>query len=171
MVPIVAALLQQGLGLLGNAILAKGKDVVEKKLGVTIPDDPMQLTSPKLVELKQAEMKHEEVLRELAIRQQENEIKAEAAGQQQVTARWQSDMTSDSWLSKNVRPMTLIYWTVAITLLVILDSLDYKFKVKNAWIELIEASYMVILAAYFIGRTVQHLGVTHAKKRAGSVST
>ena len=164
MVPIVAALLQQGLGLLGNAVLAKGKDVVEKKLGVTIPDDPLQLTSPKLVELKQAEMRHEEVLRELAIKQQENELKAEAAGQQQVSNRWKYDMTSDSWLSKNVRPLTLVYWTLAISLLIVLDSIELKFNIKNAWIELIEASYMVILAAYFVGRTVQHLGARHAKK-------
>ena len=88
------------------------------------------------------------------------EIAAEAEkhASAQVTERWRFDMTSDSWLSKNVRPLTLVYWTVAITVLILLDSLLEAFEVKAAWIELIETSYTIVLAAYFVGRTVQHLG-------------
>lgn len=69
--PIVAGLLQvlasKGMGLLASAIEAKGKDFVESKIGVKIPDDASQLTADKLMELKMAEMEHEETLLGLAI--------------------------------------------------------------------------------------------------------
>jgi hypothetical protein len=60
--PLLTTLAQAGLGILGNAILAKGKDVVEEKLGVKIPDNPADLNEGKLTELAQAQMKHQEYL-------------------------------------------------------------------------------------------------------------
>ena len=74
MVPIVAALLQQGLSILGNAVLAKGKDVVEEKLGVKLPDGEKPLSPEQVVLLKQAEMKHEEWLIDADIRRNEQEL-------------------------------------------------------------------------------------------------
>ena len=71
---------------------------------------------------------------------------------QEVSKRWQSDMTSDSWLSKNVRPLTLIYLTLATTIYIVLDSLDISFKIDNAWIELLKTLLVTIYVAYFGSR-------------------
>ena len=150
MLPIVAALAEKGLSLLADAVMAKGQQVVEEKLGV-------KLEHAKPEELRRLEIEHEEFLVTAAIDQKKLDLEAEKAAQGAVTDRWKADMTSDSWWSKNIRPLTLAYWTVAITLLVLLDSLLESFKVKQAWIDLIETSYTIVLAAYFVGRTVQHV--------------
>ncbi len=55
-----------------------------------------------------------------------------------VSKRWDSDMKSDSWLSKNTRPLTLIYLTVITTLYIILDSLDIAIDIDSSWVELIK---------------------------------
>lgn len=76
--PVLATLAQNGLGLLVNAITAKGKDVVEKTLGIEIPDEASSLTPELLVQLKTKEMEHEEFLLDAAIKKQEVDLKAEA---------------------------------------------------------------------------------------------
>jgi hypothetical protein len=80
--PLLAKLAQEGLSTLGNAILAKGKDVVEEKLGVKIPDDPAKLTPALLQQLQIRTMEHEEFLLTAGIQKVEEERKqfeAEAA--------------------------------------------------------------------------------------------
>lgn len=153
---LIKSLVANGLGTLAGAVAAKGKEYIEDKIGVKIPDTPAGLTDEKLLELKKAEFAHEEFLIEAGLREKEMEIKAEMEAQKQVTERWRFDMTSDSWLSKNIRPLTLAYWTVAISILIVLDSTLSAFNIKQAWIDLIETSYSIVLAAYFVGRTVQH---------------
>ena len=71
---------------------------------------------------------------------------------QEVSKRWDSDMTSDSWLSKNVRPITLIYLTLATTIYIVLDSLQIDFKIDEAWIELLKTLLVTIYVAYFGSR-------------------
>ncbi len=71
---------------------------------------------------------------------------------QGVTDRWKSDMASDSWLSKNTRPLTLIFLTVMMTLFVILDSSENKFIVKNEFIDLLKYLLVTVYAAYFGSR-------------------
>ena len=71
---------------------------------------------------------------------------------QGVTDRWQSDMTSDSWLSKNTRPLTLIFLTVMMTLFVVLDSSAIDFTVKNEFIDLLKYLLVTVYAAYFGSR-------------------
>ncbi len=71
---------------------------------------------------------------------------------QEVSKRWQSDMTSDSWLSKNVRPITLIYLTLATTIYIVLDSLNIAFDIDEAWIELLKTILVTIHCAYFGSR-------------------
>ena len=71
---------------------------------------------------------------------------------QEVSKRWQSDMTSDSWLSKNVRPLTLIYLTLATTIYIVLDSLNIAFDIDQAWIELLKTLLVTIYVAYFGSR-------------------
>mgnify|MGYP003142733324 CR=1 FL=1 len=69
-----------------------------------------------------------------------------------VSQRWQADMNSDSWLSKNTRPLTLIYLTVITTLYIILDSLDIAFDIDSAWVELLKTLLVTIYVAYFGSR-------------------
>jgi hypothetical protein len=121
MIPIVASLLgtlaQNGLGLLSSAIQAKGKQVVENTLGVKIPDNPHQRTLASC----ELQYEHEERLLELGIEKAKMELaeldllaKAAQSDADNVTDRWQADMSSDSWLSKNIRPMSLIaiFWLI-----------------------------------------------------------
>lgn len=71
---------------------------------------------------------------------------------QEVSKRWESDMKSDSWLSKNTRPMTLIYLTVVTSLYIILDSLDIAFDIDESWVELLKTLLVTIYVAYFGSR-------------------
>jgi hypothetical protein len=71
---------------------------------------------------------------------------------QEVTKRWDSDMKSDSWLSKNTRPLTLIYLTVITSLYIILDSLDIAFEIDESWVELLKTLLVTIYVAYFGSR-------------------
>ncbi len=73
--PLLAKLASSGLDMLGNAIMAKGKEVVEEKLGVKIPDDPAKLTPELLQQLQIRSMEHEEFLVDAGIRQRDQEIK------------------------------------------------------------------------------------------------
>ena len=71
---------------------------------------------------------------------------------QEVSKRWDSDMKSDSWLSKNTRPMTLIYLTVVTSLYIILDSLDIAFDIDESWVELLKTLLVTIYVSYFGSR-------------------
>jgi len=71
---------------------------------------------------------------------------------QSISDRWQYDMKSDSWLSKNTRPLALIYLTVCMTLYIILDSLQMAFDMKEVWIELLQTLLVTVYVAYFGSR-------------------
>lgn len=161
MIPIFASLLttlaENGLGLLSSAIQAKGKEVVENTLGVKIPDAP---TPEDVAKLRQLQYDHEEKLIELGIKKAELEQKeleallaAQTNQENNVTGRWTADMTSDSWLSKNIRPMTLIYLLGAYTLFALLDGSGYK--IAEAYVTLLGQWGMLVMTAYFGGRTVE----------------
>lgn len=153
MVPIVAALMEAGLGMLGNAVLAKGKAVVEDKLGIKLPEGDKPLDASQVVELKRAEMAHEEWLIDAAIRKEQQANEAEKTAQTAVTTRWQADMLSDSWLSKNIRPLVLIYLLVVYTVLSLASGVS--FNVTQAYVELLAQMLMLVMGAYFAGRTVE----------------
>ena len=74
-----------------------------------------------------------------------------------VTARWQSDMNSDSWLSKNVRPLVLVFVIACTMLLVFIDSGSIKFDVEEKWTDLLQLTLITIIGAYFGGRSVEKL--------------
>lgn len=161
MIPIAAALLttlaQSGLGLLSSAIQAKGKQVVEEKLGVKISDNP---TPAEVENLRQLQYDHEERLLELGIekaRIEQEELKALLAAQanqeDNVSKRWQADMASDSWLSKNVRPGTLVYLLTAYLIFALLDGAGYK--ISESYVSLLGQWGMLVMTAYFGGRTVE----------------
>lgn len=71
---------------------------------------------------------------------------------QEVSKRWESDMKSDSWLSKNTRPLTLIYLTVVTSIYILLDALDIAFDIDQSWVELLKTLLVTIYVAYFGSR-------------------
>tara|TARA_R110002020_G_scaffold241146_2_gene454272 strand:+ start:212 stop:661 length:450 start_codon:yes stop_codon:yes gene_type:complete len=81
---------------------------------------------------------------------------------QNVSTRWTSDMKSDSWLSKNTRPLTLIYLTLASTILIIIDSFHTMFDVDAAWVELLKTLLITVYVAYFGSRGAEK--ITNIKK-------
>lgn len=161
MIPIVGALLgtlaENGLGLLASAIQAKGKQVVEDKLGVKISDNP---TPEEVVKLRQLQYDHEERLLELGIekaRLEQEELKALLAAaaneNDNVSSRWRADMASDSWLSKNIRPGTLVYILSAYLLFAGLSAAGIN--VNESYVALLGQWGMLVMTAYFGGRTVE----------------
>jgi len=83
---------------------------------------------------------------------------------QEVSKRWTADMSSDSYLSKNTRPMTLIFLTVAMVFLIVLDSLDIDFGVNVEWIELLKSLLITVYVAYFGSRGVEKFKYISQKK-------
>ena len=74
-----------------------------------------------------------------------------------VSTRWTSDMKSDSWLSKNTRPLTLIYLTLASTILMVIDSFHTIFDVDIAWVELLKTLLITVYVAYFGSRGAEKI--------------
>ena len=70
----------------------------------------------------------------------------------EISKRWSSDMKSDSWLSKNTRPMTLIFLTLALVLFILLDSFDISFGIEMGWIDLLKSLLITVYVAYFGSR-------------------
>jgi hypothetical protein len=78
---------------------------------------------------------------------------ADTKAQEQVTARWQSDMQSDSSLSKNIRPMVLIYLTVIFTACAFFDGNVGEFSIAEEYIPIFQTLLVTVYGAYFVGRT------------------
>ena len=72
-----------------------------------------------------------------------------------ITARWQADLKSDSWLSKNARPMTLIFLIVCTMLLIFIDAGALNFEVKSSWVDLLQLVLITVIGAYFGGRSLE----------------
>ena len=71
---------------------------------------------------------------------------------QEISKRWESDMKSDSWLSKNTRPLTLIFLTVSMVLLIFSDSIGDSFEVNSGWVDLLKSLLITVYVAYFGSR-------------------
>jgi len=170
MIPILGALLgtlaESGLGLLSSAIQAKGKEVVENTLGVKIPDNPTPADVEKLRELQ---YQHEERLIELGIEKAKLEMaelellaKAAQADADNITDRWQADMSSDSWLSKNIRPMSLVALFLGYFLFAMMSA--YGYNANESYVTLLGNWGQLIMGAYFGGRTIEKLAEMRIKK-------
>ena len=72
-----------------------------------------------------------------------------------ITSRWEADLKSDSWLSKNVRPMVLIFLIVCTMLLIFIDAGAIKFDVKDSYIDLLQLVLITVIGAYFGGRSFE----------------
>lgn len=97
-----------------------------------------------------------EALKELTKIQNEGklaELQADQNEANNVSDRWKSDMASDSWLSKNIRPMTLVYLLTAYLCMAVLDG--FGFKIAEAYVTLLGQWGMLVMGAYFGGRTLE----------------
>ena len=83
---------------------------------------------------------------------------------QSISDRWQYDMKSDSWLSKNTRPLALIYLTVCMTMYIVFDSLKLAFEMKEVWIELLQTLLVTVYVAYFGSRGAEKVFINKNKK-------
>ena len=90
----------------------------------------------------------------------ENKIKELVANyevqmEQQISDRWKADMNSDSWLSKNVRPLVLIFLVVSTVLMIFIDAGTIAFEVEAKWTDLLQLVLITVIGAYFGGRTME----------------
>ena len=79
----------------------------------------------------------------------------EAAMEQNITDRWSADMNSDSWLSKNVRPLVLIFLVVCTVLMIFIDAGSINFVVEEKWTDLLQLVLITVIGAYFGGRSLE----------------
>ena len=79
----------------------------------------------------------------------------EAEMERNITDRWQADMNSDSWLSKNVRPLVLIFLVVCTVLMIFIDAGTIEFTVEEKWTDLLQLVLITVIGAYFGGRTME----------------
>jgi hypothetical protein len=170
MIPLVASLLgtlaENGLGLLSSAIQAKGKEVVESTFGVKIPDAP---TPEDVAKLRQLQYDHEERLIELGIQKAKQDLEtlkvfAQAAQNEDnnVSDRWKADMSSDSWLSKNIRPLSLVAIFVGYFLFAMMSA--FGLNANQSYVTLLGNWGMLIMSAYFGGRTIEKLAEMRSPK-------
>lgn len=85
------------------------------------------------------------------------ELEQDVIEMQEVTKRWSSDMSSDSWLSKNIRPLSLAFLTLTLFIYVILDSSLEGFKIASEWISLLGNLLMLTYGGYFGARTLEKI--------------
>ena len=119
------------LGVVGDVLPDAGvlgivKGLIEKEPDIVLPPEDKE-KAMKLLELDMIEM-------------------------QEVSKRWDSDMKSDSWLSKNTRPMSLIFLTLSMVLLILLDSFEWSFSVSTGWVDLLQTLLVTVYVAYFGSR-------------------
>ena len=77
--------------------------------------------------------------------------------EQNITDRWTADMNSDSWLSKNVRPMVLIFLIICTMLLIFIDAGAVSFEVEDKWTDLLQLTLITVISAYFGGRSFEKI--------------
>ena len=79
----------------------------------------------------------------------------EAQMEKNITDRWSADMNSDSWLSKNVRPMVLIFLVASTVLMIFIDAGAINFTVEEKWTDLLQLVLITVIGAYFGGRSLE----------------
>ena len=75
--------------------------------------------------------------------------------EKEISSRWEADMKSDSWLSKNVRPLVLVFLVVSTVLMIFIDAGTINFVVEAKWTDLLQLVLITVIGAYFGGRTLE----------------
>lgn len=129
----------------------KAPDVLET-VGELLPDQGALGVVKRLIDLEpnmtaQEKMELEKMLMEYESNAQDN-----------VTERWKSDMMSDSWLSKNIRPMILMYLILSFTIFVVTDSIEkVAFNINESYIDVFSVLMTTAFTAYFAGRSYEKI--------------
>ena len=84
-------------------------------------------------------------------------LKAESDAQDQVTRRWESDMKSDNWLSKNIRPLICVFLTVIFVVLSMFDGNIGEFKIQDSYVPIYQTLLITVYGAYFAGRSIEKI--------------
>lgn len=117
-------------------------------VGDALPDSGMLGVVKNLVDVD-PDVTHEQRM------ELENLIVSERiAMESELTKRWQSDNTSDSWLAKHTRPIIVLSLVAALFVFIVLDSLDIAFDVRDAWVTLYEILIVTAVGGYFTLRSV-----------------
>jgi len=95
----------------------------------------------------------------LAAKQAMEEVlmQAESQAQEQVTRRWEADMKSDNWLSKNIRPLICIFLTIMFIIISIFDGNLGEFTISPAYIPIYQTLLITVYGAYFAGRSIEKI--------------
>ena len=120
-------------------LFSSGAGELVKSVGGVIDN----LTTSKEEKLEAAR-KIEELIANYEIKMEEN-----------ITDRWKADMNSDSWLSKNVRPLVLIFLVVCTMLMIFIDAGTIAFTVEEKWTDLLQLVLITVIGAYFGGRSFE----------------
>lgn len=140
-----------GLGNVIKGVFSGGKEKVIEAVGNTLDK---VFTNKEEVQAGKIEM--EKVISAQFIRMEELSNQANADAQKELTERLKIDMASDSKLSKNIRPMTLIYLLILFTGLIVIDSIGgLNFNVDEGYKEIIKYLLMAVFSFYFIGRGIE----------------
>ena len=97
---------------------------------------------------KEEKLEAEQKIKELVASYQTNLEK-------EISSRWNADMKSDSWLSKNVRPLVLIFLVIATVLMIFIDAGTISFNVEDKWTDLLQLVLITVIGAYFGGRSLE----------------
>ena len=124
--------------MLGNLLSGGAADLVKGVGGVI--DDLHTSEEERLA----AEQKIKEIISNYEVEMEKN-----------ITSRWEADLKSDSWLSKNVRPMVLIFLIICTMLLIFIDAGTINFEVKSSWVDLLQLVLITVIGAYFGGRSFE----------------
>lgn len=150
MLSLIMALVNAGLPLIANAVMTKGRDAIEAKTGIRLPDLSMGDSIPpeQLLALQAAEMKHAEFLRSADVEERKSETEA-------VSARWDSDNKTESWLTKNVRPVLMLALFSSIVLFAVCSIPSIGQPIAAEYIDLFKSLSQTAFLAYFGGRTLE----------------
>ena len=124
--------------MLGNLLSGGAADLVKGVGGVI--DNLHTSEEEKLA----AEAKIKEIIADYEVEMEKN-----------ITGRWEADLKSDSWLSKNVRPLVMIFLIVCTMLLIFIDAGALNFEVKSSWVDLLQLVLITVIGAYFGGRSLE----------------
>ena len=95
---------------------------------------------------------------------QKMELEADAKVEAEVSARWTSDMASDDKWAKRVRPFSLVFLMLSVTVFALLDGNFLEFAIKPAYIDLFQALLMLVFGAYFGSRGLEKIAQIRAKR-------
>ena len=126
------------MSILGTIFSGGAKDLVEGVGGVI---DNLHTSKEEKLE---AERKIKELVSSYEVEMEKN-----------ITERWKMDMQSDSWLSKNIRPLVLVFLVVSTVLMIFIDAGAINFNVEDKWTDLLQLVLITVIGAYFGGRSLE----------------